>query len=301
MMPYIGGKKMHARWIDPLFPTGFQTYVEVFGGAMWMYWMSDKTPVQRNIYNDFNRHLYNVFTCASTDPVQFHQALKQYQPGDAQLFEQFRDQIFSMPATAWPTPDYDLAARYMYLQTQFFTGGQGLHPRVKIYHNPRYKSKYITYLEKFTQPHYLHRLSKLSTENQDCRDLIRQYDSPQTFFYIDPPYFNLEDYYTNNSFGRQDHIELLTLLTQIQGRFALSYYYFDVLEQLLPRTRYVWHEQVTYTNNGLKRVSDAVTKTGRAAKGIRPQRTEVLIMNYQPTVTVPLPLQLANPELFEFS
>jgi len=285
MMPYIGGKKMHAKWIDKLFPQNFDTYVEVFGGAMWMYWMSEKTPVTTNVYNDYNRHLYNVFTCASVDPQQFYRALLQYKPGDPQLFEQFRNQIFGMTTTNWATPDYDLAARYMYLQTQFFTGGQGLHSRVKIYHNPKYKSKYVTYYEKFSQSRYLDRLQVLQTANLDCRDVIRKYDSPNTFFYIDPPYYNLEDYYTNNSFGREDHIELLTQLTTISGRFALSYYYFDILEELLPRTQYYWHEQETYTNNGLKPVDGARRQDGSVAKGIRPKRTELLIMNYQPSTS----------------
>ena len=61
MVPYIGGKKQHSKWIDPLFPTDFSTYVEVFGGAMWMYWQSAKTPVQTNVYNDFNRKLMYFF------------------------------------------------------------------------------------------------------------------------------------------------------------------------------------------------------------------------------------------------
>lgn len=289
---------MHAGWIDPLFPSQFDTYVEVFGGAMWMYWQSSKTPATVNVYNDFNVHLYNVFTCASQDPERMYQHCLRLTPGDAQLFEQFRDRVFQGPPPS--VPDYTRAAQYMYLQTQFFTGGQGLHDSVKIYHNPKYKSKFVTYYEKFRQSDYLAKLRYLQTENQDCRALIRQYDSPGTFFYVDPPYFKLEDYYTNNSFGYADHVELLELLQNIQGRFALSYYYFTELEQLLPRTQYHWHEQKTYTNNGLQRVQDAVTKSGRQAKGIRPERTEVLIMNYQPGATVgPRPVQFVNPDLFQ--
>ena len=49
MFPYIGGKKQHSKWIDPFFPEDANTYVEVFGGAMWMYWMSGKLPVHKNI------------------------------------------------------------------------------------------------------------------------------------------------------------------------------------------------------------------------------------------------------------
>ena len=91
MFPYIGGKKQHSKWIDPFFPEDANTYVEVFGGAMWMYWMSGKLPVDKNIYNDFNRHLANVFLCCTTDPQQMENAcLKYYNDiGNADKFIQY--------------------------------------------------------------------------------------------------------------------------------------------------------------------------------------------------------------------
>ena len=306
MFPYIGGKKQHSKWIDPLFPTDFSTYVEVFGGAMWMYWQSAKTPVQTNVYNDFNRNLVNVFLCSSNDPQRFNQVLKSYygDVGNAQKFEQYRDEIFKIYNTQFAIPDYDLAAKYMFLQTQFFTGGQGLHEKTKIYHNPKYKSKFYTYTEKFEQKKYLDKLSVLQTENMDCRDVIRKYDSSDTFFYIDPPYFNLEDYYTKNSFGRDDHIELLTQMSTMKGKFALSYYYFKELEDIMPRDKFHWHEQVTYSNNGLTKVDGAKTKDGKQAKGIRTERVEVLILNYTPPTTSAIitksKASLADTSLFEF-
>jgi DNA adenine methylase len=138
----------------------------------------------------------------------------------------------------------------------------------------------------------------------DCRDVIRKYDSSDSFFYVDPPYFNLEDYYTKNSFGRNDHIELLTQMSTMKGKFALSYYYFKELEDIMPRDKFHWHEQVTYSNNGLTKVDGAVRKDGKQAKGIRTERVEVLILNYTPTsqcdIITKLKVNLADTNLFEF-
>lgn len=285
MFAYIGGKKSHTRWIDPLIDTqACNTYVEVFGGAMWVYWQSENTPLVTNVYNDFNRDLYNVFTCGSVDPLKFEKELVSLYPymGNGDKYEEFRNEIFSTYNSGFSTPDYSRAAKYMFLQTQFFSGGDGLTEKTKIYIAPNYKNKFITYVEKFQQHKYLNKLERLSTENMDCRDLIRKYDSISTFFYIDPPYFNLEDYYTKNSFGYADHIELLNLMIECKGRWALSYYYFPELEQLLPRDKYHWHEEKTISINGLKKVENAKRADGADAKGVRTERVEVLILNYTP-------------------
>jgi len=62
----------------------------------------------------------------------------------------------------------------------------------------------------------------------------------------------------------------------------LSYYYFQELENILPRDKFYWHEEKTYSINGLSKVDGAVTKDGKPAKGIRKSRIEVLILNYDP-------------------
>jgi DNA adenine methylase len=283
MFPYIGGKKLHSRWIDPLFPSECKTYVEVFGGAMWLYWMSGKFPVDTNVYNDFNRHLANVFLCSSTDPVKMEQTCKSYYKDikDADKFLEYRDEVFAIYGQQFPIPDYDLAAKYMLLQLQIFAGGVGLTPKSRIY-KTNYKDKFKTWTEKFQQVRYLDKLKHLTVENVDCRDLIRKYDSADTFFYIDPPYFKLESYYTEDEFNKLDHLELLEQLKTTKGKWALSYYYFNELESMLPRDKFHWHEEVTFTRNGLLKQEGALTKTGEPADGIRPERTELLIMNYNP-------------------
>lgn len=60
--------------------------------------------------------------------------------------------------------------------------------------------------------------------NLDYKEIIEEYDSEQTFFYVDPPYYQKEKLYVNHTFLTIDnHIELSKVLKNIKGRFLLSY------------------------------------------------------------------------------
>lgn len=53
-------------------------------------------------------------------------------------------------------------------------------------------------------------------------DLIPRYDSADTLFYIDPPYWNCETDYGEGVLARNDFARLADLLAQIRGCFILS-------------------------------------------------------------------------------
>ena len=52
----------------------------------------------------------------------------------------------------------------------------------------------------------------------DFADIIRQYDSPNTFFFVDPPWFGSDGLYEYTIAGRYE--ELSTLLLNCRGRYA---------------------------------------------------------------------------------
>ena len=186
MFAYMGGKNVHTKWISPWIPSNFKTYVEVFGGAMWVYWKSDKVPVETNIYNDYNRHLSNIFQCASIQPDRFREVLESYVTHlhNDDVFEEFKNEVFLYFDKDFTIPNVELAAKYMFSQTQTFAGNTNLNRDRKIYKSPDPKHKFVTYIEKFSQSNYLKKLERLSVENMDCRELIKKYDSEDTFFFL---------------------------------------------------------------------------------------------------------------------
>ena len=64
------------------------------------------------------------------------------------------------------------------------------------------------------------------------QDFIRRYDSDNTLFYLDPPYYRCEHYYGKDLFSRDDFSILSELLGGIQGRFILSLNYVPEVRKL---------------------------------------------------------------------
>ena len=106
-------------------------------------------------------------------------------------------------------------------------------------------------------------------ENLDYTDLILKYDSKETFFYVDPPYWKTENYYSNHDFDSEDHLTLIEHLKRTKGKWALSYYDFPQLSEWLPKDKYTWIEKEFNKAAGAK-------KGKKQNKGI-----EILIMNYK--------------------
>lgn len=262
MFPYIGGKAHHIRHLDRIFPLEpVNTFVDVFGGAGWVTVRSQASQrAQHRVYNDANPHLANIFQWFSQDPGSVLALLKTWPQQDVQLYRQFQQDIFG----ATPEPlSLNTAAKYLYLEVQSFSGNTlGLNSSVYFdsIHTIQPLIKKLQHTPTLRSLGGIDRVTSL-----DCVAVIDQWDSPNTFFYCDPPYYEKEHYYTH-AFGRDAHQRLADRLRQCQGRWALSYYEFDELSTWFPRDQYVWH---TYSIS--KQSSSRRNKT---------RGQEVVITNY---------------------
>jgi DNA adenine methylase len=283
MFPYIGGKAHHVGWLDPLFPNTFSTFVEVFGGAGWVSVKSKKvTQATNRVYNDFNPLLANVYECFRTNPELLLTKMNAVAKSDPATYKAFQQELFgSMDWTKVQLGDFDLAVKYLYLQTQVFAGTPLSTTNVPYFTETKaggkYPSKYDTLKRKLSKEDILQRLREVTkVEQMDCIDLIKKYDSPDTFFYVDPPYYKMEFYYSKD-FPRAKHQELADVLANIKGKFALSYYDFDELKDFYPEHQFTWHRQGVYR-------SAATRSSGNKDYKEKSKGTEILIMNYDPTL-----------------
>ena len=279
MLSYIGGKSKIGKWIKDYYPTDMETYVETFGGMFWCFFNMDlsKYPnLKRVVYNDFNPLNYNLFMCLQNPSVLLNavnsipcqeRGVEDTPSIYKEQFGLFQKELFATGFTI-NYPDYDVAAKYAYILTSIFSGSR---PETSgfIDLKGKYKSKFLTFRDKLSKPDWIEHFNKISHFRLgDFGDVIDEFDSPTTYFYVDPPYWKTENYYSNHDFDVDDHKRLADKLTSISGKFSLSYYDFDLLSLWYPKETYKWE---------MKEFAKAASATKGKTQNMG---QELLIMNY---------------------
>ena len=279
MLSYIGGKSKIGKWIKDYYPTDMETYVETFGGMFWCFFNMDlsKYPnLKRVVYNDFNPLNYNLFMCLQNPPVLLNavnsipcqeRGVEDTPSIYKEQFNLFQQELFATGFTI-NYPDYDVAAKYAYILTSIFSGSR---PETSgfIDLKGKYKSKFLTFRDKLSKPDWIEHFNRISHFRLgDFGDVIDEFDSPTTYFYVDPPYWKTENYYSNHDFDVDDHKRLADKLTSISGKFSLSYYDFDLLSLWYPKETYTWE---------MKEFAKAASATKGKTQNMG---QELLIMNY---------------------
>ena len=236
------------------FPLHYERYIEVFGGGGWV--LFHKPP--RNdfeVYNDRNSLLVNLYRCVRDKPDELIDELR-YALNSREEFDRIRAEL----ARDSPASDVKKAAGFYQLIRYSYASGLtsfGSQP-----HNIR---KDFPLIE---QAHI--RLGDVVIENRDFEKLIRQYDRPVSFFYLDPPYHATEGYYQNigeEGFSEKDHVRLRDTLMQIEGKFLLSYNDDDFVREL-------------YQQPGIRMMDVSRLNTIKQRYENGSQFAELLIANY---------------------
>jgi DNA adenine methylase len=282
MVSYIGGKKKMQSWLVPFIPKDIETYVESFSGQFWIFFgmkLEEYSNLKTVVYNDFNPLNYNLYRC-----VKNHQRLLEEcekfivqekgviptNPICKENFNNFQSEIYSENLIIGEEPNYEIAAKYVYVLTQVFSGANPEKSKF-IDLKGKYHSKFTSFKNKLKNLDWQKMFEKITfVENMDFEDVIRKYDSPTTYFYNDPPYYIVGEgnYYSNHDFDRGDHERLADCLKNIEGKFSLSYYDFVLLHEWFPEEKYKWEKK-------------EFAKAAAAKKGkTQNMGEELLIMNY---------------------
>lgn len=220
VMRYFGGKFRIAPWLINFFPA-HRCYVEPFGGAASV--LMQKPRSYAEVYNDLSQDVVNVFRVLR-DPDLAGQLvelcrLTPYSRDEFELsFEQADDPV-------------EQARRTLFRSQAAFSNSGATRSRTGFRSNTTrdYQLSSHTW-EKYPSriSSFCKRLSGVIIENRPALDVIAQHDSPDTLFYVDPPYLHSTRIMRNDRYDfemiEEQHIELLQALNQVKGMVVLSGY-----------------------------------------------------------------------------
>lgn len=306
IISYFGGKSssIFQEFINKKIPKdGIKTYLEPFSGAMGTYMDDPNLKFDIVVYNDKNRHQVNLYKCCS-EPETFVKYLEDLKKTLLHTDEidtlkkwDFYKKVYQeyikndfLDNMDFEIGNFEKAAIYAFLITSSFSS---VYPRgggFSGYKKDKDRLKLEVLIDKLNKNKYTSKLKSIKEFNNiDFEELINKYDSEDTYLYLDPPYhrpdLNGDDdskrlsWYGADKegvFGPASHRRLLELIKKSKSRWSLSYYYFPLLEELLPRDKYIWTEKEVFRSSAQGGNNSDLKK--EQEKGV-----ELLIMNYDPT------------------
>jgi DNA adenine methylase len=247
---YYGGKQRIASRIVPLIPK-HTVYVEPFaGGAAVLF--AKPWPAVTN-----SNHYREVINDTDGRLVNFYRMLRDRGPEliDKLRLTPFSEEEYRLAKDLDSGDELERARRYYVNISQSFSHqlSKGWRKATTKENDP------LTWMNKIDRlPQYLDRMSTMYISSTDAIKCIQQWDSPQTFFYCDPPYPGTDqghyDGYTD-----ADFLLLCATLDSIKGSFILSNY-----DHYAPPTHWERHE------------IQATMSIDRRRQGANRKRTEVL-------------------------
>jgi len=196
-----------------------ETYVEPFlgGGSVFF----GKAPAKKEVVSDLDRRLVNFYKAfRDMSESRFKSCDLRY---SREKFLKVREKHKLGKPT---TPCEFLQMNKLSFGCKGETPGGGTKPGPssrwgKAIHRPRFGMSYV-------DRHFadLQKKLKSATIRQgDFRKIIKKYDGPNTFFYLDPPYFGNPGGCIYQKYGRCDVAprEVCDALKSIEGKFLMSY------------------------------------------------------------------------------
>ena len=244
----IGSKKKLLNKILPLIPE-HKIYVEPFMGSSAVFWA--KEPAEYTILNDLDKSLVDDYKLILKTPTPSRPITRK--------FIKTRTFVNNFYNNLTNSPIDKLIKRLMLRCNTFCSKTFNENEKVILYNRGNPYSK-INKLDEYKE-----RLKGVKILNQSYEKIIKKYDSPDTFFYLDPPYENSEGLYTESQI---DYEEMWRILDKVKGKWLLSI-------NDSPRIRN------TFKGYLYKKISVGGTNDGRNGIG-NANRNELLISNYEP-------------------
>jgi DNA adenine methylase len=228
---WYGGKFSHLDFLIPLIPENAKHFCDVFGGSAAV--LLNVRPYPVETYNDLDSELVNFFATLRNQGPKLIKAIG--------LTPFSREELILACTPENNLTRLERARRFYIRARQTRTGlaqtsSEGRWAHCVLTSRAGMAgavSRWLGSVEGLSE--ITQRLQRVQIENAPALEVIQRYDTPETVFYLDPPYvhdargdaaaygFEMTD---------QDHVELAAVLNRIRGRAVLSGYRTELYDDL---------------------------------------------------------------------
>lgn len=258
---YYGGKQRMADLILSMMPA-HKLYCEPFFGGGAVFFRKPKAGIE--VINDHNDMLINFYLAAQNCFPELQERTRNTLHSESMYY--YAKDIWNGRCKAsniekawavWMITNGSFAGS-MHGGWKWCNGSSGSHSAIMI------KNKRIEFSEQLRE-----RLDQVQISCRDALRVIKDRDSENTFFYIDPPYPGcVQQHYSG--YTHSDLYDLLKLLSSIKGKFILSNYWCQTLKYFI--MKFGWQY----------RGVELTLKVNNPGRGqTLKKRTEILVYNYE--------------------
>ena len=256
-LTYYGGKQLLCKYILPLIPP-HKHYIEPFFGGGAVFWA--KPPSIQETINDTNSLVVNFYKQVKNNFDALDKLVK-----SSLYAEDLHGKAKNIYKNKCDFSPVEQAWGVWFLSHTCINSVLGNTMRVTKT-KPDTVAKLLHKKKKHFTQHIASRLENAVILNRDANKIIKQLDSNLAFFYIDPPYIDCNQGHYSG-YTKENYSELLDILQGVQGKFILSSFPNEILEQYIDA-------------HGWNNKSIDQHKWSSAKKG--EQKVELLVMNYNP-------------------
>lgn len=205
------------------------SYIEVFGGSAALLLSRKKSLLE--VYNDRFAGVVAFFRCLK-DQAKAEALVSKFE----WCLHSREEFIFNKETWTQVTDNVERAARWLYIQHYSFAGIG------KYFGRSTTSAQTVTDLAEKLRTEWkpLHqRIKNVTIENQDWREMLKDFDSKSAVFYLDPPYLNsAHQAYADSQMFVRDHRVMLEMIFKMQGFVAVSSYDNELYDS------YPWDEKI---------------------------------------------------------
>lgn len=228
VLKYPGSKWRLARKLVTMMPE-HHTYCEPYAGSLALLFTKNPSPIE--IVNDLDSNVVNLFRCIQQDSEQLARIVMTT-PYSREVYESQYDNLDDCENP------YEKAARFLVMCWQghgFRTAGGKVGWKNDVQGRERAYALWNWYRLPEWIVDVTERLRMVQIENRPALEVIKRFDYPNVYMYLDPPY--LLGTRTRKQYRHEmtdtDHEELLQIIMKCRARITISGYASEMYDDYL--------------------------------------------------------------------